>query len=95
MRFLHTELKRCTLRNNGTYGIYAQDQSRLIARNNTCAGNKESGIVLFGSAQGEVEGNRCVNNRNYGIYVHERGVKAVLRNNTVYGNPQDIYDPRR
>ncbi|MCL6534978.1 MAG: hypothetical protein K6U77_02810 [Armatimonadetes bacterium] len=45
--------------------------------------------------QGEVEGNRCVNNSDCGIYVHERSVKAVLRNNTVYGNLRDIYDPRR
>jgi parallel beta-helix repeat protein len=82
-------------RNNGYHGIAAHEQSRLVARNNTCEGNQGSGIALFGSAQGEVEGNRCVNNRNYGIYVHERSVKAVLRNNTVYGNPQDIYDPRR
>jgi parallel beta-helix repeat protein len=84
-----------TCRNNGTDGIAAQEQSRLVARNNTCERNQDTGIALFGSAQGEVEGNRCVNNRNYGIYVHERSVKAVLRNNTVYGNPQDIYDPRR
>lgn len=89
------EVSGNTCRNNGTYGIYAQDQSRLIARNNTCEGNAYSGIALFGSVQGEVEGNRCVNNRNYGIYVHERSVKAVLRNNTVYGNQQDIRDPRR
>jgi parallel beta-helix repeat protein len=84
-----------TCRNNGTDGIAASQQSRLVARNNTCERNQDTGIALFGSAQGEVEGNRCVNNRNYGIYVHERSVKAVLRNNTVYGNPQDIYDPRR
>jgi parallel beta-helix repeat protein len=82
-------------RNNGTDGITASQQSRLVARNNTCERNQDTGIALFGSAQGEVEGNRCVNNRNYGIYVHERSVKAVLRNNTVYGNLQDIYDPRR
>jgi parallel beta-helix repeat protein len=82
-------------RNNGTDGIAAQEQSRLVARSNTCEENQWSGIALFDSAQGEVEGNRCVNNRNYGIYVHERSVKAVLRNNTVYGNPQDIHDPRR
>jgi parallel beta-helix repeat protein len=89
------EVSGNTCRNNGLHGIYADEQSRLVARNNTCEGNQGSGIALFGSAQGEVEGNRCVNNRNYGIYVHERSVKAVLRNNTVYGNPQDIYDPRR
>ena len=89
------EVVNNTCRGNGTDGIAAQEQSRLTARNNTCEGNARSGIGIFGSAQGEVEGNRCVNNRNYGIYVHERSVKAVLRNNTVYGNPQDIYDPRR
>ena len=89
------EVVNNTCRGNGTDGIAAQEQSRLTARNNTCEGNARSGIGIFGSAQGEVEGNRCVNNRNYGIYVHERSVKAVLRNNTVYGNLQDIYDPRR
>lgn len=89
------EVVNNTCRGNGTDGIAAQEQSRLTARNNTCEANARSGIGIFGSAQGEVEGNRCVNNRNYGIYVHERSVKAVLRNNTVYGNPQDIYDPRR
>jgi len=89
------EVSGNTCRNNGLHGIYADEQSRLVARNNTCEGNQGSGIALFGSAQGEVEGNRCVNNRNYGIYIHERSVRAVLRNNTVYGNPQDIHDPRR
>jgi len=84
-----------TCRNNGLHGIYAGEQSRLVARNNTCEGNKDTGVALFGSAQGEVEGNRCVNNSAFGIYIHERSVRAVLRNNTVYGNPQDIYDPRR
>jgi hypothetical protein len=89
-----SEVRHCEISNNGT-GILASGESRLVARNNTCEGNTYSGIALFGSAQGEVVGNRCVNNGNYGIYVHERSVKAVLRNNTVYGNPQDIYDPRR
>ena len=84
-----------TCRNNGTDGIAADEQSRLVARNNTCEGNKDTGVALFGSALGEVEGNRCVNNSAFGIYIHERSVRAVLRNNTVYGNPQDIYDPRR
>jgi parallel beta-helix repeat protein len=82
-------------RNNGLHGIAATTQSRLVARNNTCEGNQDTGIALFGSALGEVEGNRCVNNSAFGIYIHERSVRAVLRNNTVYGNPQDIRDPRR
>jgi parallel beta-helix repeat protein len=55
-----------------------------------------SGIALFGSVQGEIEGNQCANNKLNGIYIHERSVKATLRNNTVYGNRGgDIYDPRR
>jgi parallel beta-helix repeat protein len=54
------------------------------------------GIALFGSVQGEIEGNQCANNKFNGIYIHERSVKATLRNNTVYGNRGgDIYDPRR
>jgi parallel beta-helix repeat protein len=88
------ELQGNTCRKNEQRGILAGEQSHLVARNNTCEGNKDSGIALFGSAQGEVEGNRCVNNSAFGIYIHERSVKAVLRNNTVYGNSRDIYDPR-
>ena len=84
-----------TCRNNSYHGIAAHEQSRLVARNNTCERNQDTGIALLGSAQGEVEGNRCVNNSAFGIYIHERSVRAVLRNNTVYGNPQNIYDPRR
>jgi len=90
------EVERNTCRNNGYYGIGAQDQSRLVARNNTCEGNEMSGIALFDSVQGEIEGNQCANNKLNGIYIHERSVKATLRNNTVYGNQYgDIYDPRR
>ena len=90
------EIEGNTCRNNGLHGIGAQDQSRLVARNNTCEGNTYSGIALLGSAQGEVESNRCANNKLYGIYIHERSVKATLRNNTVYGNQYgDIRDPRR
>ena len=90
-----SEVRHCEISNNGT-GILASGESRLVARNNTCEGNQGSGIALFGSAQGEVEGNRCVNNGAFGIYIHERSVKATLRNNTVYGNRGgDIYDPRR
>ena len=40
------------------------------------------GIALFGSVQGEIEGNQCANNKLNGIYIHERSVKATLRNNT-------------
>ena len=88
------EIRHCEIKENG-FGIIAIGTARLVARNNTCEGNAYSGIALLGSVQGEVEGNRCMNNELYGIYIHERSVKAVLRNNTVYGNPQDIRDPRR
>jgi serine/threonine protein kinase len=37
------------------HGIYAEGNATLKAYNNTCEGNRYSGISLFGSAQGEVE----------------------------------------
>jgi parallel beta-helix repeat protein len=90
-----SEVRHCEISNNGT-GVLASGESRLVARNNTCEGNEMSGIALFGSVQGEIEGNQCANNKLNGIYIHERSVKATLRNNTVYGNQYgDIYDPRR
>jgi parallel beta-helix repeat protein len=90
-----SEVRHCEISNNGI-GMLASGESRLVARNNTCEGNEMSGIALFGSVQGEIEGNQCANNKLNGIYIHERSVKATLRNNTVYGNRGgDIYDPRR
>jgi parallel beta-helix repeat protein len=66
-------------------GLLRTEQSRLVARNNTCEGNKYSGIALFGSAQGEVEGNTCRNNGYHGIYADEQS-RLVARNNTCEGN---------
>jgi len=72
---------------NGLNGIYADDQSRLVARNNTCEVNTQGGVVLFGSAQGELEGNTCRNNGLYGIYADEQS-RLVARNNTCEGNKE-------
>ena len=72
-------------RNNGLHGIAAEQQSRLVARNNTCEGNKDSGISLFGSAQGEVSGNACRNNGLHGIAASQQS-RLVARNNTCEGN---------
>ena len=72
-------------RNNGYHGIYADEQSRLVARNNTCEGNKQDGIGLFGSAWGEVSGNACRNNGIHGIAANDRS-RLVARNNTCEGN---------
>jgi parallel beta-helix repeat protein len=81
------EVEGNACRNNRYDGIYADEQSRLVARNNTCEGNKGSGISLFGSAQGEVSGNTCRNNRYRGIYADEQS-RLVARNNTCEGNKQ-------
>jgi parallel beta-helix repeat protein len=43
-------------------GIFADGNAVLKAYNNICESHKQSGISLFGSAQGEVEGNICRNN---------------------------------
>jgi parallel beta-helix repeat protein len=62
-----------------------QKVSRLVARNNTCEGNKECGIALMEYAQGEVENNACRNNRLHGIYAGNQS-RLVARNNTCEGN---------
>jgi parallel beta-helix repeat protein len=73
-----------TCRNNGG-GIGAINQSRLVARNNTCEGNEQgSGIALFDSAQGEIVGNTCRNN-GVGIGAINQS-RLVARNNTCEGN---------
>jgi serine/threonine-protein kinase len=70
------------------HGIYAEGNATLKAYNNTCEGNRHSGIALFESAQGEVEGNTCRNNGYHGIYADEQS-RLVARNNTCEGNKQD------
>jgi parallel beta-helix repeat protein len=77
-------------RNNGYDGIYADEQSRLVARNNTCEGNKRIGIALFGSAQGEVSGNACRNNGIHGIAANDRS-RLIARNNTCEENKRLRY----
>jgi parallel beta-helix repeat protein len=72
-------------RNNGYHGIAANDRSRLVAKNNTCEGNRYSGIALFGSAQGEVEGNICRNNGYHGIAANEQS-RLVAINNRCHNN---------
>jgi parallel beta-helix repeat protein len=79
-----SEVRHCEISNNGT-GILASGESRLVARNNTCEENTYSGIALFGSAQGTVEGNTCRNNGSYGIYADNQS-RLVARNNTCEGN---------
>jgi parallel beta-helix repeat protein len=48
-------------------GIFADGNAVLKAYNNICESHKQSGISLFGSAQGEVSGNTCRNNGYHGI----------------------------
>ena len=67
------------------HGIYAEGNATLKAYNNTCEGNKRSGIALFGSAQGEVVGNACRNNGILGIAADEQS-RLVAKNNTCEGN---------
>jgi parallel beta-helix repeat protein len=67
------------------HGIYAEGNATLKAYNNTCEGNKQVGIALFGSAQGEVSGNACRNNGIHGIYADKQS-RLVARNNTCEGN---------
>jgi parallel beta-helix repeat protein len=66
-------------------GIFADGNAVLKAYNNICESHKQSGISLFGSAQGEVEGNTCRNNGYHGIYTDEQS-RLVARNNTCEGN---------
>jgi len=66
-------------------GIFADGNALLKAYNNICESHKQSGISLFGSAQGEVEGNTCRNNGIDGIAAHEQS-RLVARNNTCEGN---------
>jgi parallel beta-helix repeat protein len=69
------------------HGIYAEGNATLKAYNNTCEGNKQAGIALFDSAQGEVSGNACRNNGIHGIAAHEQS-RLVAKNNTCEGNKQ-------
>jgi parallel beta-helix repeat protein len=69
------------------HGIYAEGNATLKAYNNTCEGNKQVGIALFDSAQGEVSGNTCRNNGIHGIYADKQS-RLVARNNTCEGNKQ-------
>jgi serine/threonine-protein kinase len=66
-------------------GIFADGNAVLKAYNNICESHKQSGISLFGSAQGEVSGNTCRNNGYHGIYTDEQS-RLVARNNTCEGN---------
>jgi parallel beta-helix repeat protein len=66
-------------------GIFADGNAVLKAYNNICESHKQSGISLFGSAQGKVEGNTCRNNGYHGIYTDEQS-RLVARNNTCEGN---------
>jgi parallel beta-helix repeat protein len=67
------------------HGIYAEGNATLKAYNNTCEGNKQGGIALFGSAQGEVSGNACRNNGLHRIAAEQQS-RLVARNNTCEGN---------
>ena len=66
-------------------GIFADGNAVLKAYNNICESHKQSGISLFGSAQGEVVGNTCRNNGYEGIAAQDRS-RLVARNNTCEGN---------
>jgi parallel beta-helix repeat protein len=66
-------------------GIFADGNAVLKAYNNICESHKQSGISLFGSAQGEVEGNICRSNGSYGIYADNQS-RLVARTNTCEGN---------
>jgi parallel beta-helix repeat protein len=68
-------------------GIFADGNAVLKAYNNICESHKQSGISLFGSAQGEVESNTCRNNGYHGIVANERP-RLVAKNNTCEGNKQ-------
>jgi parallel beta-helix repeat protein len=68
-------------------GIFADGNAVLKAYNNICESHKQSGISLFGSAQGEVESNTCRNNGYEGIAAQDRS-RLVARNNTCEGNKQ-------
>jgi parallel beta-helix repeat protein len=68
-------------------GIFADGNAVLKAYNNICESHKQSGISLFGSAQGDVSGNTCRNNGYHGIAAHEQS-RLVAKNNTCEGNKQ-------
>jgi len=82
------EVRHSEFLRNLKHGIYADGEGRLIARSNTCEENQWSGIALFDSAQGEVEGNTCRNNSYHGIAANEQS-RLVARNNTCEGNKRD------
>jgi parallel beta-helix repeat protein len=66
-------------------GIFADGNAVLKAYNNICESHKQSGISLFGSAQGEVSGNTCRNNGYHGIVANEQS-RLVAINNRCHNN---------
>ena len=66
-------------------GIFADGNAVLKAYNNICESHKQSGISLFGSAQGEVSGNACRNNGYHGIVANEQS-RLVAINNRCHNN---------
>jgi len=68
-------------------GIFADGNAVLKAYNNICESHKQSGISLFGSAQGDVSGNTCRNNGIDGIAAEQQS-RLVARSNTCEGNKE-------
>jgi parallel beta-helix repeat protein len=66
-------------------GIFADEDAVLKAYYNICESHKQSGISLFGSAQGDVSGNTCRNNGLHGIAASQQS-RLVARNNTCEEN---------
>jgi hypothetical protein len=66
-------------------GIFADGNAVLKAYNNICESHKQSGISLFGSAQGEVKATPVATTAIHGIAADKQS-RLVARNNTCEGN---------
>jgi parallel beta-helix repeat protein len=64
---------------------YCQTSNRALSLATTLVRGITVQEYLFGSAQGEVEGNACRNNGIHGIAAHDQS-RLVARNNTCEGN---------
>ena len=65
---------------NGLYGIYVDGQAAPSLVANTCDDNGDSGIAYFDDASGVVQGNRCMGNVHYGLFIGEAAAPEAAEN---------------
>ena len=78
------KVKGCTLTLNGT-GIICDEYSRPVVLNNICRRNNQNGIVITDNSEGQINDNRCLENKGHGIFI-EKSANPILENNMCRDN---------